>query len=166
MGEEAGGFSRGDSSCGHVPSWSSHRSGFRCGAGTFRAVVCCARGLRRRRFGRGRRRCTASSLASGILIPWSSPARRSRASLVASRLSVLIAQISELVDGAGNTTTRHLDLYCQAVSAIYPQSTDEGRLIEAARLGLKIAQNKVSETDAFEDELPWIYDYFVNHYFC
>lgn len=81
-------------------------------------------------------------------------------------LAILVGQISEFVDGAGNTITQHLDRYTRAVNAIYPQSADEDRLIEVVRLGLKIARSEVQETDPFEAELPWVYGYCVNSYFC
>ena len=80
-------------------------------------------------------------------------------------LAILVAQISEFVDGAGNTVTRSLDQYRRVVSAIYPQSTNENRLIEVARLGLKVVQGEAASTKKFEDELPWVYEYCVDTYF-
>ena len=80
-------------------------------------------------------------------------------------LAILVAQISEFVDGAGNTVTRSLDQYSRAVSAIYPQSESEDRLIEVARIGLRVVQGDTASTRKFEDELPWVYEYCVDTYF-
>lgn len=81
-------------------------------------------------------------------------------------LAILIAQISDLIDGSGNTITRFLIQYNQALSMIYPQTAEEDRLIEIARLGLRIAQGEITNSNEFEDELPWVYEYCVNTYFC
>lgn len=80
-------------------------------------------------------------------------------------LAILIAQISDFVDGSGNTVTQSLDQYNRALSAIYPQNTNEDRLIEVARLGLKVVQGEAASTKMFEDELPWVYEYCVDTYF-
>ena len=80
-------------------------------------------------------------------------------------LAILVAQISEFVDGSGNTVTRSLDQYRRVVSAIYPKSTNEDRLIKVARLGLKVVQGEAASTKKFEDELLWVYEYCVDTYF-
>ena len=80
-------------------------------------------------------------------------------------LAILIAQISEFVDGSGNTITQSLERYDQAVGKIYPQSSDEDRLIEIARLGLRVVQGGTASTKEFEEELPWVYQYCVDDYF-